>query len=34
MEYVNNPMEAIYETSKLKLIEFDQRPDQEYLPVR
>ena len=34
MEYVNNPTEAVYDSTKLKLVEFDNRPDQEYIPSK
>lgn len=32
VEYVQNPVEQAYENTKLSLLEFDQRPDQEYIP--
>jgi hypothetical protein len=32
IEYVNDPEEQAYEQTKLKLLDFDSRPDQEYFP--
>lgn len=32
VEYVNNPEEAAYNNTRLSLLDFDQRPDQEYKP--
>ena len=34
MEYVNDPEAAAYNQTNLKLLEFDQRPDQEYKPLK
>lgn len=32
VEYIEKPSEHVYENTKLKLIEFDHKPDQEYQP--